>query len=310
MSLPGGGPLSINNIRGELATTNGSLRTLSAKANFSTPDKISDFYNYNGNVDVYYKLDETSYHTFSDANLRINAWDNNNTQVLTDYWIYTNTGGYVNLGSSLGLAIRSGWRFEVYVTSFGNSTTSSIRVQRLAGTTTTIVEDCNWLETGAYSFTVYSGGYYEILAEGGSCLANIYTSQNTGQLYDGCSESIDTYGWTEGTAANGVGFGPYTSGNTLTYNSEKPYNPGVNDGTFLTFGGNTATSARSGNNVIVTSVIASAAYPPCTTMYTFIDVNGVRRTTAFYSQGSNVQISFTFNPSAFDYTCNIGLEQY
>jgi len=315
--LPGGGPLSINNIRDELSTTNGSLRTLSAKANFSTPDSISEFRNYDGSITVYYKLDETSYHGFSDCNLRINAWDNNNTQVLSEYWIYISTGGYIDLGGSIGADIKSGWRFEVYATSFGNPTTSAINVQRAARTLTTIVNDCNWQETGAHTFTVYSDGIgfnviYYILAEGGSCLANIYNYQNVGQLYDGCSISIDTYGWTEGTAANGVGFSSFTTGNTLTYNSEKAAHPeiGYNDGTYLTFGGNTFTRARSGNNVTVSSVIQSGEYPPCSTMYTFIDVNGVRRTTGFYSQGNNVQINFTFNPSAIDYTCNIGLEQY
>jgi hypothetical protein len=284
-------------------------------ANFSTPDKISDFYSYDANVDVYYKLDETSYHTFSDCNLRINAWNNNNTQVLTDYWIYSNTGGYVNLGTSLGLAIRSGWRFEVYAYSGGTATTSKLFVQRLAGTTTTIVDNCNWQETSVHTFTVYSGGYYQILAEGGSCLANVSLSQNVGQLYDGCSISIDTYGWMEGTAANGNAFSAFSSGDTLTTNGER----GANNGTYITFGvdygGYSTAKARTyiganPNNVTVSSVIATGAYAPCTTMYTFIDVNGVRRTTGFYSQGNNVQVNFTFSPSAIDYTCNIGLEQY
>lgn len=47
MALPGpGNPLSINQIRNELSTSNGSLRALSAQAGFSTPDAISEFYGY------------------------------------------------------------------------------------------------------------------------------------------------------------------------------------------------------------------------------------------------------------------------
>lgn len=46
MSLPPSGPLSINQIRNELGSSSGSLRTLSSLAGFSTPDKISDFYGY------------------------------------------------------------------------------------------------------------------------------------------------------------------------------------------------------------------------------------------------------------------------
>lgn len=46
MALPVSGPLSIDMIRNELGTSNGSLRALSAQAGFSTPDAISEFYGY------------------------------------------------------------------------------------------------------------------------------------------------------------------------------------------------------------------------------------------------------------------------
>lgn len=52
MTLPTSGPLSINAIRTELATTTGSLRALSSQAGFSTPDAMSDFYGYNNNVTI------------------------------------------------------------------------------------------------------------------------------------------------------------------------------------------------------------------------------------------------------------------
>ena len=44
MALPSSGPLSIDDIRTELGSSSGSLRTLSAAAGKSTPDAISEFY--------------------------------------------------------------------------------------------------------------------------------------------------------------------------------------------------------------------------------------------------------------------------
>lgn len=46
MPLPSSGPISINDIRDELQTSNGSLRALSNLAGFSTPDAMSEFYGY------------------------------------------------------------------------------------------------------------------------------------------------------------------------------------------------------------------------------------------------------------------------
>lgn len=46
MPLPVSGPLSIGQIRTELGSASGSLRTLSSLAGFSTPDSISEFYGY------------------------------------------------------------------------------------------------------------------------------------------------------------------------------------------------------------------------------------------------------------------------
>ena len=53
MALPSSGPLSINQIRNELGTSNGSLRALSAQAGFSTPDSISEFYGYSAVTNVF-----------------------------------------------------------------------------------------------------------------------------------------------------------------------------------------------------------------------------------------------------------------
>lgn len=54
MALPPSGPISINQIRTELGTSSGSLRTLSSLAGFSTPDRMSDFYGYSAVITVYW----------------------------------------------------------------------------------------------------------------------------------------------------------------------------------------------------------------------------------------------------------------
>ena len=50
MALQSSGPISIDDIRTELSSSSGSLRTLSAAAGKSTPDAMSEFYGYS-NVD-------------------------------------------------------------------------------------------------------------------------------------------------------------------------------------------------------------------------------------------------------------------
>lgn len=46
MALPSSGAISISQIRTELGTSSGSLRTLSSLAGKSTPDAMSEFYGY------------------------------------------------------------------------------------------------------------------------------------------------------------------------------------------------------------------------------------------------------------------------
>jgi len=50
MAVPSSGPISIDDIRTELSSSSGSLRTLSAAAGKSTPDAMSEFYGYS-NID-------------------------------------------------------------------------------------------------------------------------------------------------------------------------------------------------------------------------------------------------------------------
>jgi hypothetical protein len=53
MALPSSGQISIDNIRDELQTSNGSLGDLSDLAGFSRPDAMSDFYNYSAYQLIY-----------------------------------------------------------------------------------------------------------------------------------------------------------------------------------------------------------------------------------------------------------------
>jgi hypothetical protein len=46
MPLPSSGQISINDIRNEIGTSDGRLRTLSRDAGFSSPDAMSEFYGY------------------------------------------------------------------------------------------------------------------------------------------------------------------------------------------------------------------------------------------------------------------------
>jgi hypothetical protein len=52
MPLPSSGAISISQIRTELGTSSGSLRTLSSIAGKSTPDAMSEFYGYSASVNV------------------------------------------------------------------------------------------------------------------------------------------------------------------------------------------------------------------------------------------------------------------
>jgi len=63
MTLQTSGPISIGNIRTELGSSSGSLRTLSALAGKSTPDAISEFYGFSAATEY-----EFSVNAFSDPN--------------------------------------------------------------------------------------------------------------------------------------------------------------------------------------------------------------------------------------------------
>ena len=61
MALPTSGPLSLSDIGVELSINSPySLRSMSAEANFPTPDAVSDFYGYDGGGNLI-KVCETPY---------------------------------------------------------------------------------------------------------------------------------------------------------------------------------------------------------------------------------------------------------
>jgi hypothetical protein len=112
MALPSSGQLSINDIRTELGTSEGSLRSLSSTAGFSTPDAISEFYGYSGGTTVTFTL--CGYNpadSSGNVTVDITASENVDTNVSID-WSWTGIYSSVVSGTT---TITSG-------TSFGTST--------------------------------------------------------------------------------------------------------------------------------------------------------------------------------------------
>jgi hypothetical protein len=136
--------------------------------------------------------------------------------------------------------------------------------------------------------------------------AYITYSQNVGQLYDGCSMSMDSYGQWEGTDVGGYYIGPYSGGGNEgynVYNSER----GTNAGTFLTFGGNGWGYVIGGSTVTVTAYSNGYGLSPCTPIFSFINVGGVRRANTNTNSGFTA-ISYSFTAaSGGSYTVEFGL---
>lgn len=136
--------------------------------------------------------------------------------------------------------------------------------------------------------------------------AIINYSQNTGQLYDGCSMSMDTYGQLEGEDVGGYYYGPFSGGGNAGYNitnSER----GTNAGTFLTFGGNGVIYARGRSTCTVTAFSNGYGVGPCQPIYSFINVNGVRVANTNTNAGfTAIAYSFTAQPGT-TYNVEFGL---
>jgi hypothetical protein len=98
MPLPSSGAISISQIRTELGTSSGSLRTLSSLAGFSTPDAMSEFYGYSAavtvNVNVYVPSTMNCYNYFTFSASTESAVAVNTNVGVNIYW-YGDLGGYI-----------------------------------------------------------------------------------------------------------------------------------------------------------------------------------------------------------------------
>jgi hypothetical protein len=101
---PPGNSISISQIRAELGTSSGSLRTLSSLAGFSTPDAMSEFYSYssesmNGLTDA--AMD--AYQSFGDwycgCNENFTVW-----QTTAGRWLRGNSIGSTPLNGNFSLS--------------------------------------------------------------------------------------------------------------------------------------------------------------------------------------------------------------
>jgi hypothetical protein len=129
--------------------------------------------------------------------------------------------------------------------------------------------------------------------------AAISMFQNVGQLYDGCSMSMDSYGWLISTDPN---FGAINAdGGNFVSNSEG------RAGTFLTFGGNVGATVHGRYSVTIYSASNGYGASPCQPIYSFINLNGSRvantNTNAGYTE---IAYTFTASPGA-SYTVDFGL---
>jgi hypothetical protein len=136
--------------------------------------------------------------------------------------------------------------------------------------------------------------------------ATINYYQNTGQLYDGCSMSMDTYGQLEGQDVGGYYYGPWGGGGNAGYNitnSER----GTNAGTFLTFGGNGTIYARGRSTCTVSAYSNGYGVSPCQPIYSYINVNGVRVANTNTNAGwTGISYAFTAQPGT-TYTVEFGV---
>jgi len=128
--------------------------------------------------------------------------------------------------------------------------------------------------------------------------AYITYSINVGQLYDGCSMSMDSYGHWEGTDVGGYYIGPFGGGGNAgydVYNNERGYNAG----TFLTFdGGNGWGYVIGGSTVTVSAFSNGYGACPCQPIFSFINVNGGRV--------ANTNTTCGFTAIAYSFTANSG----
>lgn len=98
MALPSSGQISISQIRTELGTSSGSLRTLSSLAGKSTPDAMSEFYGYSSavtvNISAYVPYNLGCYNSFTFAAATESSVAVSASVSVNIYW-YGDLGGYI-----------------------------------------------------------------------------------------------------------------------------------------------------------------------------------------------------------------------
>jgi hypothetical protein len=127
----------------------------------------------------------------------------------------------------------------------------------------------------------------------------VLMNQNVGGLYDGCSMSMDSWGWFEGTDPNFGGISAF--GGDFTYNTEGRV------GTFITFGGSSSSPIHGRTNVSVHAASQGYGASPCQPIYSYINYNG-SRVNATNTNSGYTEIIYTFTVNPGDYiTLEIGL---
>lgn len=148
MPLPSSGTITINQIRNELGTSNGSLRYLSSLAGKSTPDAMSEFYGYSNTVAIALYFNKYPTFTGGSATLYINN---------------TSVGSINTNGSTLGYNATIGSTFRVTVSKGPNYADLSI----IRGSTNLYTNYLTCLDFGninSDTITVTSGGPYDAYA--------------------------------------------------------------------------------------------------------------------------------------------------
>jgi hypothetical protein len=104
MALQSSGQISIGDIRTEIGSSSGSLRTLSAAAGKSTPDAMSEFYSYSHVTLTSYTSsipsNATLFNVCSESPTATYYHDGSTTYPVTGDTVYTNSNGstYVSAG--------------------------------------------------------------------------------------------------------------------------------------------------------------------------------------------------------------------
>lgn len=176
MALQSSGAISINDIRNELGTSDGSLRNLSATAGKSTPDAMSEFYGYS-HAPAYVQMNMPyggqtydgcymsmdSYGEFYGTGRYgdyIGPWGN-----YREYNTEGHGGTFLTYGGETAAYVRAGSTVTVYsyTNAYGNCPCQTMYafINVNGSRVATVQCTCGW-QQAAYSFTASSGASYYI----------------------------------------------------------------------------------------------------------------------------------------------------